>query len=146
MAAPMMAWEISLILVGIGWVRAKSKHSLTWRHGPDSICRLYHQTSEPFPGGRHVNIPVYTTFRRQNHGGLERFRPADSPRLAARDHGSERNDGFALAQADPVEAVRQLGANDDGTTQAGILPGRHGAEPAHCVRAIGQDRQGSTGP
>src|SRR5438876_8198058 len=121
MAAPIMAWEISLILVGIGWVRAKSKHSLTWRHGPDSICRLYHQTSEPFPGGRHVNIPVYTTFRRQNHGCLERFRPADYPRHAPRNRDPQRHVGFALAQADPIEAVRQLGANDDGTAQADIL-------------------------
>src|SRR2546425_10126 len=73
MAAPMIAWEISLIAVCInldevGNRRKPKHHGSTWRHGLDYLG-LYHQTSETSEGGRHANIPgLYNVSRTKSRG------------------------------------------------------------------------------
>ncbi len=96
----------------------------------------FEQTSESSQGGRHANIPVYTTFPRQNHGRLKRIRPAGDSRLTARDCDSSRDEELVVAPADWAAAIRQLGPELDRATQAGVLPGRPGPEPADRLRPL----------
>src|SRR3989442_6081749 len=105
----------------------------------------FEQTSESSQGGRHANIPVDTTFPRQNHGRLKRIRPAGDSRLTARDCDSSRDEELVVAPADWAAAIRQLGPELDRATQAGVLPGRPGPEPADRLRPLRRHRQGCTG-
>src|SRR5437870_12398423 len=100
----------------------------------------FEQTSESSQGGRHANIPVYTTFPRQNHGRLKRIRPAGDSRLTARDCDSSRDEELVVAPADWAAASRQLGPELDRATQAGVLPGRPGPEPADRLRPLRRDK------
>src|SRR5881409_506812 len=105
----------------------------------------FEPTSESSQGGRHANIPVDTTFPRQNHGRLKRIRPAGDSRLTARDCDSSRDEELVVAPADWAAAIRQLGPELDRATQAGVLPGRPGPEPADRLRPLRRHRQGCTG-
>src|SRR5438105_3230686 len=119
MAAPMIAEDRSLMVLRIG-VADKEVDMASRPCGLSDIRFTKHQNHPK--GGRHADIPVYTTFRRQNHGCLKRFRPARVARIAARHCFRAGYEATALAEARVVEGFRQMGATDDRATQGSLLP------------------------
>src|SRR6266542_2708994 len=97
-----------------GWtVKATTHRELTWHHSLWTICICYQQTFERSEGGCHANFSLYTTFRRQNHGSLERFRPVGDSRLVARNREPRGDEQLAVAPEDPAVAIRPLGPEPD---------------------------------